>query len=185
MTKQLYSWVAFDPSLSSTGVCTVSMNRKHTFSHTINHETKGVNHLLIANDIYSFVKKTYCHNKDGLYIVEGLFVGKGKAIDVIDAGMAVRFAILQSGCRLLEVSPMTWKSVGLGVTMFKKHTKEGKALVQSIVKQKYNKEFSTMDECDAFLMVATVNTILKGNKYKNKKVCVERLLRGESKWEKI
>lgn len=138
--------VGLDNSLTGTGVCVVKLGARgeepQTSTNLIAPDTYGVERLIYIREEI----KAICKDAD-MVVIENYAFSKGdKAHQIGELGGVLRVMLTEAGIKWIEVAPSAVKKFATGKGMAKKE-----AMAVAAYKR-WGKEFTTNDECDAFIL---------------------------------
>jgi len=138
--------IGIDPSLSSTGICTMDESGKLLFSVAINSDNTGMQRL---HEIKKQIKDTitcYVSNKKKVFI-EGYSFGSQNGREALgELGGVIRLMLYEEGIEFVDVPPTTLKKYVLGVG------KGDKVAMAIGVLKTWGVDFPTTDQTDAYAL---------------------------------
>jgi len=138
--------IGIDPSLSSTGICTMDETGKLLFTVAINSNHTSMERLCeIKKQIFDVVS-SYTHNKRMVFI-EGYSFGSMNGREALgELGGMIRLLLYECGIEYVDVPPTTLKKYVLGVG------KGDKVAMAIGVIKAWGVDFPTTDQTDAFAL---------------------------------
>ena len=153
--------VAFDPSLSSTGVWVDRTGQ----SYSIRTDAKESRFDRLAK-LYRSVGKILSKERPEIVAVENYAYGitNSKSITAqAEVGGIIRALARVMGAQVVEVATAQWKNMVLGSGAGgSKKTKADRALYIGMVKAITGKQFETTDEADAYMIAEYVKRVMNG-----------------------
>lgn len=152
--------ISIDPSLRSSGVFICDKGECRAYSIQRKEERLSV----LGRYVRHFAKEA--NSKYDLCIIEGYSMGSHSSSVTVqaEAGGVIRACFAANGTPIIEITPMTWKSItGLSKLKLKKNSVQEKRDYLNHCLETYGFTFDTTDECDAFYMFWSVIQASRGN----------------------